>query len=235
MVDNATRKAFIKVVEKEDASNITLALIEFLGNFQLKNNFTLVTDNASYFAGKFLQTLSELYHFKSIKFNPWTNGVVEVTNAKIVRIIRTLCSQFRINTSEVHKLVGTIMDSLNNHPSRTKAGYTPNQLFMNAPVTESLTLLENISGLAATFSINLTTREKKSIESNFKEGRRLMNKRLKLAYDTTLELRLRKNKRYNDKLKGPVIQYNVGDWIVLSKSGTKAAQIKHLPLFVGPY
>eukprot|EP00924_Labyrinthula_sp_SR-Ha-C_P001790 augustus_masked-scaffold_64-processed-gene-0.23-mRNA-1 protein AED:1.00 eAED:1.00 QI:0/0/0/0/1/1/2/0/152 len=56
-----------------------------------------------------------------------------------------------------------------------------------------------------------------------------------LAYDTTLELRLRRNKRYNDKLKGPVIQYSVGDWILLSKSGTKASQVNYLPLFVGPY
>eukprot|EP00924_Labyrinthula_sp_SR-Ha-C_P013171 snap_masked-scaffold_12-processed-gene-11.59-mRNA-1 protein AED:1.00 eAED:1.00 QI:0/0/0/0/1/1/2/0/293 len=95
MVDSATCKVFMKVVEKEDTSNMALALIEFLGNFQFKNNFTLVTDNVSYFAGKLLQTLSEIYHFNRyfrIKFSPWTNGVVEVTNAKIVRIIRTLCS-----------------------------------------------------------------------------------------------------------------------------------------------
>eukprot|EP00924_Labyrinthula_sp_SR-Ha-C_P013177 snap_masked-scaffold_12-processed-gene-11.58-mRNA-1 protein AED:1.00 eAED:1.00 QI:0/-1/0/0/-1/1/1/0/103 len=103
------------------------------------------------------------------------------------------------------------MDSLDNYPSRTKAGYTPNQLFMNAPVTESYTLLKNISGFASSLSINLTTRKKRSIEANFLEVRKLMQERFQVAYGTTLELRLGKNKRYNDKLKGPVIQYNVGD------------------------
>eukprot|EP00924_Labyrinthula_sp_SR-Ha-C_P007062 maker-scaffold_8-snap-gene-8.70-mRNA-1 protein AED:0.69 eAED:0.69 QI:0/0/0/1/0/0/2/0/813 len=228
----------MKVVEKEDAENMALALIEFLGNFQFENNFTLVTDNASYFAGKLLQTLSEVYHFKryfSIKFSPWTNGVVEVTNAKIVRIIRTLCSQFRLNVTEVHKLVGTIMDSLNNYPSRSKANFTPNQLFMNAPPTSSNTLLENISGLASALSNKLTKRNRTSIESNFHEVRKLMHERLTVAYNTTMEIRLRRNKRYNDKLRGPVIQYSPGDWILLSKSGTKASQVRHLPLFVGPY
>eukprot|EP00924_Labyrinthula_sp_SR-Ha-C_P004037 augustus_masked-scaffold_3-processed-gene-11.43-mRNA-1 protein AED:1.00 eAED:1.00 QI:0/0/0/0/1/1/4/0/1016 len=146
LVDNVTQKVFLKGVEKEDASNMALALIEFLANFQLNDNFTLVTDNAAYFAGKLLHTLSEIYHFKryfSIKFSPWTNGVVEVTNAKIVRIIRTLCSKFRLNSSEIHKLIGTIMDSLNNYPSKTKAGYKQNELFMQAPPITSNTLLEN--------------------------------------------------------------------------------------------
>eukprot|EP00924_Labyrinthula_sp_SR-Ha-C_P001170 augustus_masked-scaffold_7-processed-gene-15.52-mRNA-1 protein AED:1.00 eAED:1.00 QI:0/-1/0/0/-1/1/1/0/381 len=238
MVDNATRKVFMKVVEKKDVSNMALALIEFLGNFQFKNNFALVSDNVSYFAENLLQTLSEVYHFKrylSIKFSPWINGVVEVTNAKIVTMIRTVCDQSILNTTEVHKLVGTIVDSLNYYSSRTKAGYKPNQLFMNAPATTSNTLLENISGLASSLSINLTTRKKRSIEANFREVRKLMQERLQLAYGTTLELRFRRNKRYNDKLKAPVIQYNVGDWILLTKSGTKGSQVKHLPLFVGPY
>eukprot|EP00924_Labyrinthula_sp_SR-Ha-C_P014471 augustus_masked-scaffold_95-processed-gene-0.32-mRNA-1 protein AED:0.61 eAED:0.61 QI:0/0/0/0.33/1/1/3/0/438 len=209
LVDNATRNVFMKVVEKEDAENMALALIEFLGNFQFENNFTLVTDNVSYFAGKLLQTFSEVYHFKqyfSIKFSPWTNGVVEITNAKIVRIIRTLCSQFRLNVTEVHKLVGTIMDSLNNYPSRSKANFTPNQPFMNAPPTSSNTLLENISGLASALSIKLTKRNRTSIESNFHEVRKLMHERLKLAYNTTMEIRVRKTR---DIMTGSeVLQYN---------------------------
>eukprot|EP00924_Labyrinthula_sp_SR-Ha-C_P005614 snap_masked-scaffold_133-processed-gene-0.3-mRNA-1 protein AED:1.00 eAED:1.00 QI:0/0/0/0/1/1/2/0/125 len=122
---------------------MALALVKLFLRFQLRDDFTLATHNASYVKGKLIQALSELYRFErylNIKFSPRTNGVVDIKNAKIVII--------GLNRTESHKLVGTIMNYLNMYPSNAKVGYILNKLFMHAPLASLNTFLEDISGLA---------------------------------------------------------------------------------------
>ena len=134
IVDYATRKVFLKHTKMDDAQVMALALIEFI--FQLLPEFQIYTDNGSYFASNLLAKFEFYLGFSrnfSVQFTPWTNGTVEIFNSKILKIVRALVSEYGLYEAFVRSLTGIIMHVLNNSPSSIKAGYTPNQLFMDAP------------------------------------------------------------------------------------------------------
>eukprot|EP00924_Labyrinthula_sp_SR-Ha-C_P000811 maker-scaffold_7-snap-gene-4.4-mRNA-1 protein AED:0.45 eAED:0.56 QI:0/0/0/1/0/0/4/0/317 len=134
LTDNATRKH----CTSDTAEVVATALLEFVGNFQILDNFTFYTDNGSYFAGKLLEEVSRSF---SVQFTPWTNGTAEISNARVIRLIRALRSEFRIYEEDIGKLTGVIMNVINNSPSTIKAGYSPNQLFMNTRVLRGAEML----------------------------------------------------------------------------------------------
>ena len=238
IVDNATRKVFLKYTSVDNAETVALALTEFMGNFQLLPEFHVYTDNGSYFAGRLSEHLSKLLGYSrnfSVQFAPWTNGTVEVTNSKVLKIVKTLCSEFQIYEEDIHKLTGLIMHVMNNSPSPIKASYTPNQLFMDAPVNDPNALIDK----GRIFTVeNGEIRHPKNIDnvlSNINSLRQLINLRLDEAYEFTKLRRSKQNELYNLRHRAPTLQHMEGEWVLLSKDGTIAARNKTKPIWVGPY
>ena len=63
LVDNLTRKTYLKYAQSADAMNVIDILMEWRGNFGLNNTFMLVTDNASHFANQVLKHLTKTLRF----------------------------------------------------------------------------------------------------------------------------------------------------------------------------
>ena len=238
IVDNATRKICLKHTRTDDAETMALALTEFLGNFQLLESFEVYTDNGSYFAGRLFEQVSKLFGFSrnfSVAFAPWTNGTVEVANSKILKIIKTLCSEFQIYEEDIYKLTGLIMHVMNNSPSPIKANYTPNELFMNAPPNSPGGLIDK----KRLFTVdNGEIKNPRNIDralENISELRELVNKRLDEAFEVTQVRRKQQTDLYNLRHNAPNLQYTEGEWVLLSKHGTLAARDKTKPMWVGPY
>ena len=238
IVDNATRKVFLKHTATEDAETMALAITEFLGNFQLLPKFDIYTDNGSYFAGRLLEKVSRSLGFSrqfSVQFAPWTNGTVEVTNTKLLKIVRTLCSEFEIAGHEIYKLTGLIMHVLNNSPSPIKANYTPNQLFMDAPVNDMTGLIDRKDLFTVSDGELHHPKNIDNVLDTIDDLRTLMNTRLTEAYEVTLLRRRRQNALYNLRHNAPTLQHQAGDWVLVSKHGTLASRVKDKPMWVGPY
>ena len=82
-----------------NAANLAIGLQEFLENFQQIKNFT--------FERGWRET--KIYQKIAISFAPWTNGVAETSNKKIIKIFRILGSEMRIYEEEWPNYVGLIM------------------------------------------------------------------------------------------------------------------------------
>ncbi|NIW12711.1 MAG: DDE-type integrase/transposase/recombinase [Candidatus Thorarchaeota archaeon] len=237
IVDNATRKVFLRHTITDTAEEMALALLEFLGNFQLLDQFTIYTDNGSYFASKLMGQLETYLSFSrnfSIQYAPWTNGTVEVTNSKLLKVVKSLVSQYELHEKELYKLTGLLMHVMNNSPSPIKAGYTPNQLFMDAPTNPPHMLINSKLGIPYKNKM----REPRSVEktlTNIEEIRKEVMLRLQEAYDMTYLRRTKQNYLYNSRHKFPTLQFESGDWVLVSKAGTVQEQDKTKPVWVGPY
>ena len=99
---------------------MALALIEFMGNFQLLPEFQIYTDNGSYFVSQLLGIFELRLGFSrnfSIQFAPWTNGTVEIANSKILKIVRALVSEYGLYEESIDSFTGIIMHVMNNTPS----------------------------------------------------------------------------------------------------------------------
>lgn len=77
IVDNATRKLYLKPCNSDDALNMSIGLQEFLGNFQFMEPFKLVLDRGSYFAGKLLKELETRLRFTRNSQFRTLRGVME--------------------------------------------------------------------------------------------------------------------------------------------------------------
>ncbi len=237
IVDNATRKVFLRHTTSDTAEEMALALLEFQGNFQLIENFTLYTDNGSYFAGKLLEKLSKYLSFSrnfSVQYAPWTNGTVEVTNSKLLKLVKSLVSQYQLTEHDLHKLTGVLMHVMNNSPSPIKANYTPNQLFLVAPPEPPAGLFEKTLGIPVDGNI-VQPMSVDYVLDNISLIQQEIMLRLNEAYDMSQLRRTRQNSLYNSRHKFPNLQFAPGEWVLLSKAGTKAEKDKIKPMWIGPY
>ena len=238
IVDNATRKVYLKYTSSDDAETMAIALTEFMGNFQLLPDFEVYTDNGSYFAGRLSKHLSKLLGYSrnfSVQFAPWTNGTVEIANSKILKVVKTLCSEFQIYEEDIHKLTGLIMHVMNNSPSPIKASYTPNQLFMDAPVNDPTALIDKNQIFTVEDGEIRHPKNVDNVLKNINSIRELVNSRLEEAYEFTKLRRSKQNALYNLRHNAPTLQHMEGEWVLLSKDGTIAARNKTKPTWVGPY
>ena len=238
IVDNATRKVFLKHTKTDNAQLMALALIEFMGNFQLLPEFQIYTDNGSYFASNLLANFEFRLGFSrnfSVQFAPWTNGTVEIANSKILKIVRALVSEYGLYEAFISSLTGIIMHVMNNSPSSIKAGYTPNQLFMDAPANDASALIDRRKLATVVDNEIVDPRNVDNVIENIQKLRGILEEKLQIAYDCTQNRRLRQRRRYNQRWQAKNIQYMKGDWVLFSRAGMQAGRDKTKPNWVGPY
>eukprot|EP00924_Labyrinthula_sp_SR-Ha-C_P013283 snap_masked-scaffold_45-processed-gene-1.3-mRNA-1 protein AED:0.73 eAED:0.74 QI:0/0/0/1/1/1/2/0/758 len=232
--DNVTRKIYLKHCTSDTAEVVATALLEFV-----LDGFTLYTDNGSYFAGKLLEEVSRLLKFTrsfSVQFAPWTNGTAEVSNAKIIRLIRALRSEFRIYEEDIGKLTGVIMNVINNSPSTIKAGYSPNELFMNTRALSGSEMLLDRDTIFIPLRNGVRTPDNiDAVIEKCLEIKRIWNAKLDQAYEMTRLRRTKQNNRMNSKFKPDTLQFMPSEWVLCSKAGTLVARDKTKPLWIGPY
>eukprot|EP00924_Labyrinthula_sp_SR-Ha-C_P007835 augustus_masked-scaffold_28-processed-gene-4.112-mRNA-1 protein AED:0.46 eAED:0.46 QI:0/0/0/0.5/1/1/2/0/755 len=230
---------YLKHCTSDTAEVVVTALLEFIRNFQILHDFTFYTDNGSYFAGKLLEEISKLLKFTrsfSVQFAPWTNETAEVSNSKIILLVRVLRSEFRLYEEDIGKLTGVIMNVINNSPSTIKAGYSPNELFMNTRVLSGVEmLLDRDTILVPTRDEVRQPKDVDNVIEKCLEIRNLWESKLNEAYDVTRLRRMKQNNRMNDKPKSNALQFMPSEWVLCSKAGTLAARDKTKPTWIGPY
>eukprot|EP00924_Labyrinthula_sp_SR-Ha-C_P009916 maker-scaffold_21-snap-gene-3.11-mRNA-1 protein AED:0.35 eAED:0.35 QI:0/0/0/1/0/0/2/0/281 len=127
LVDSLSRKLQLK--KRATALAAARALCWRRSRYGFLQNFVLFTDRGSHFGNKLLDLMQRLFRFSqqwAISYSPFTNGGVETTNGPILRILRTLLSEYRMDDKEWPDLLPHIEYQLNHSVSKVNRGLTSN-------------------------------------------------------------------------------------------------------------
>ena len=83
-----------------------------------------MTDKGSHFTAQIVESLEKqlpFNHVYSIVYAPWTNGAAEVANRNVLRVIRSLCLQYVIDSAHWQNLLPLIQSFINNKPMTERA------------------------------------------------------------------------------------------------------------------
>ena len=238
ILDNATRKTYLKMCNAEDTETVAEATTEFIGNFMLKQEFTIVTDRPAYFASKLMKDLAKRLNFAhefAVSYAPWTNGVVESQMKRILKLVKIIGSEYRLFEKDWGKMLGLLLHGLNNFPSEAKGGMTPNELFLGPAAETEPRLVDRNSMILVTEKGTIEPKNYDRVEETFKELRQAMDEKLEQAYEINKLRREVQRLRYLKRHTPVNYQFGIGDWVLISKANTLDERNKTKPVWIGPY
>ena len=77
---------------------------------------------------------------------PWTNGSIKVVNVKLLKLFKSMISEYRLQYDEWGILLPMIEHFMNNFLLQSNLGPTPNEMFMGKDCYKETTVLVD-SGL----------------------------------------------------------------------------------------
>eukprot|EP00924_Labyrinthula_sp_SR-Ha-C_P000924 augustus_masked-scaffold_7-processed-gene-8.4-mRNA-1 protein AED:0.45 eAED:0.45 QI:0/-1/0/1/-1/1/1/0/886 len=212
-------------------------ILRWRADLGLADQFCVITDNGSHFSNKLITQLSKVIGFEqtfTVAYSPWPNGSIETVNSQILKIIRSLTSQYGLHETEWPGLLPVIAYVLNNRPVSRRANLTPNKIFMRFRLEEPLIQKSRkhfAIKLQQDMSIPVNTGELLDSVDKFRSGLDAIQEKV---YNSTLLKRdldlSRKNKNRN-----VLLQYAPGDYVMVSEYGTQNAKEKTKPTWLGPY
>ena len=102
LVIDFTRMMSLTYTTPASSTVMVDALLQWKANHGLQGQFLLMTDKGSYFTAQIVESLEKQLPFNHVYFiayAPWTNGAAEVANRNALRVIRSLCSQYAIDSA----------------------------------------------------------------------------------------------------------------------------------------
>ena len=132
LMDNYSRKTYLKYVKNENAENAVKALLEWNATLGLEKKFILFRDGGSHFANELVKELMQRVRGQcklSVAHIPWSSGSIKNRNTTILKIIRQLHSEFHLAKDEWKEFIPTIMGIMNRRKMPSRKGYTANELF----------------------------------------------------------------------------------------------------------
>eukprot|EP00924_Labyrinthula_sp_SR-Ha-C_P009982 snap_masked-scaffold_21-processed-gene-5.42-mRNA-1 protein AED:0.45 eAED:0.45 QI:0/-1/0/1/-1/1/1/0/1856 len=237
LLDSCSRKVMLQFAEKPTAENMSNALLRWRADLGFAEQFCIITDNGSHFANQLMQKLATSIGFEqtfTVAYSPWSNGSVETINSQILKLFRSLTSQFGLYEKEWPKLVPVISYILNNRPSPRRAGFTPNEIFLNLKLATPL-IMKSRKFFAIQLKDDLACPEDVGrLLEHLDELRQLMDDKQEAVYNAALLQRQAELERRN-RSRGLIIQYAPGDYVMVSEQGTQEATSKIKLTWLGPY
>eukprot|EP00924_Labyrinthula_sp_SR-Ha-C_P003437 snap_masked-scaffold_15-processed-gene-9.33-mRNA-1 protein AED:0.88 eAED:0.88 QI:0/-1/0/1/-1/1/1/0/1128 len=222
------------------------ALDRFAANYKLERDFTLVTDRGSHFANSLMTALRKELRFSqsfAVSYASWTNGEVEVVNKKVLNFLKSLVNEYRLNEDEWPKILNKIQGAMNELPvpSRKIPGRknapTAYELFLYVnPERQYIEpaglppIVERIRG-GARMLIDIDDDVLYKLSSAFRK--RLDDYEKKVAKYVEYQ-KVLNNKRKRAAVDPALLQYNEGDWCLVSSKGTPRERDKLALEWSGP-
>ena len=128
VIDNFTQYVNLHVASTPSADVVVEALLLWYGRIGFLEQTTFVSDNAAHFTAGVIKKLSQhlsANHQFSIAYAPWTNAFVERPNREIKQVLQSLTSEFRLRTSEFHRVHHIAEGILNRLKRRNKNWFCP--------------------------------------------------------------------------------------------------------------
>ena len=148
ITDAFTRKTFLHHAKKPNAEESVKGLRLFRAALGLEEKFLVITDRASYFCSKMLLEMERAFgsrHSYALSYTPWTNGAIEGSNPRILRLLRTMLSEYALTADYWIELLPEITYLLNNSPLPSREGRTADELFLGLKAPSMKALGVNMS------------------------------------------------------------------------------------------
>eukprot|EP00924_Labyrinthula_sp_SR-Ha-C_P007786 snap_masked-scaffold_28-processed-gene-3.9-mRNA-1 protein AED:0.86 eAED:0.86 QI:0/-1/0/1/-1/1/1/0/490 len=246
LMDAFSRFTQLTHTKTPDTQAVIDALDRFAANYKLEKDFTLVTDRGSHFANSLLVALRKELCFSQsfvVSYANWTNGEVEVVNKKVLNFLKSLVSEYRLNEDEWPRILNKIQGTMNELPvpSRKIPGRknapTAYELFLYVnPERQYIEpsalppLVERIRG-GCRILVSIEDDVPYKLSAAFR--RRLDECEEKVAKYVEFQ-KLLNNRRKRTAVDPALLQYNVGDWCLMSSKGTPRERDKLAIEWSGP-
>jgi hypothetical protein len=227
MKDDASKYVWLRPSVAADSETVIDALLEWFAAFGPV--YTWVSDQGSHFKNhvtRGLQHALGAHHHFVTAHCPWANGTVEVANRCVLRVFRSLLSEWRLDVSEWTRLAPLVQMVVNHTRRESLAG--------EAPVT-GMTGLKPMSPVAPIIvqpALECTTLEKiyAMQKANVQELVVALDSMHKKMEAAAKKARGRKTKAARTRM----ANFTLGDYVLLAGQ-LDAARAKLQVVWKGPY
>jgi hypothetical protein len=221
LLDDASKFIQLTVAQTPTAESTVAALLSWSANFGIPKVW--VSDGASHYVNTVMNEMNEhlsVKHHIVVAHSPWANGTVESMMSQILRVLRALLSEWRMQEQNWPLLVPIVQSILNHAPSLRLGGRAPIEAYTGLPATRPLCTL-----IHPEFK---TVKSIEEIDESLKKELRLLalrrNELHKNVARVATRIRDQKRERINKDRKGNHPNFIVGDFVlvgILNKSKQK--------------
>eukprot|EP00924_Labyrinthula_sp_SR-Ha-C_P003577 maker-scaffold_53-augustus-gene-1.22-mRNA-1 protein AED:0.44 eAED:0.44 QI:0/0/0/0.5/0/0/2/0/1183 len=242
IVDSLSRKCQLTFHKECTAYVAAKSLLRWRNDVGFVQGFILFTDRGSHFCNELFTQMHKLFKFTqhfAISYSPFTNGGVETTNGPILKYLRSLVSEYRLEEGQWPDLIEQIAYYMNKAPSSSNDGLSPNEVIMLHKDEGTLLSKEDWAlplRYVETGRVNWRTpRDAGKVEGLIREMQSRLEEIWQRTYQYTSLLRAKRNVSWNSKKAVKVVQFGEGDWVMLSRAGTHTDRFKTKLKWTGPY
>ena len=166
----------------------------------------------------------------SVAYAPWSNGSVDSKNQQILKAIRTLTLELNLALNEWPHVLPLVEKLINSTAIPSRMNLTADELFLNLE-NEQRSHEDIIFGKGLSLT-KLTNAARKELIDASKQFMKQMEERHARIYKATDYACL----LANDKAGGPIpkVQFQAGDWAMISFHQTPMYTDKTKPIWQGP-
>ena len=221
LTDVFSRKISLSQTTSADTESAVQAMLEFRGSYGLAEEFVLVTDQGSHFASEVMKDLSRelrYTHKFSVAYCPWQNGAAEVANKRVLRHLRQLCSEYSLQLDDWKRTIPIIEHVVNNLADESKNRRSPNEIFLGFKYKPTLSGTENYKILID--KILSAPRNAESVEGHIVKLGQELETVLGEQYEY-IQLSRKRARELANKSRKYILQFQPGDWVMVSTSQTQ--------------
>jgi hypothetical protein len=192
---------------------------------------THVSDKGSHFKNKVVAELDDIlktkHHFTTA-YSSKSNGTVERVNREIMKVLRSLVSQFKINWNEWARLLPLVQNALNNYKSPTLAGQAHITVFTGLPAYSPLAVVLQGSDAISFNQSKMKSDEAHALVTDLKESLEELHRKVETSTAAERARSRRKSEKYVKA------NFDVGDY-VLVRTTQFGMQAETPPPWIGPF
>ena len=248
LIDDYTRKVWLEYTESPTVEPFVRSLLAWRGHFGLSNSFVICTDQGSHFANRVTEEFEKKLphvHRYSVVYAPWTNGSAEVINALILKYLRNLCSQYMLADDDWPLLIELIVNFINNKPNPRRNGLSPNAIHFSRdregyPLFLGNERLVTVQARADLVPVLVNFKfvdpvDEDEVLRNLQKLSEQLEKSDKKVYKLIEKERQRNREKVNRKIKAGNIQYQPGEYVLVSSKGVTRRKNKLKLNWTGPW
>jgi Integrase zinc binding domain len=205
-----------------DASSTVESLVHWFSVFTVCK--TWCSDQGSHFKNQVVDGVMRALrcqHTFTVDYSPWSNGTIEVVCREVLRALRSLVSELKLQFHHWPALVPIVQSMLNNQPADRLDGIAPVTAMTSLqPVTPLLSVLSPMNGLDV-LTLDQINAEK---IANIGAIQLALHELHRSNSQTASDKRIRRRANRNSASGAALLMFSLGDFVLV---GTLAGGTQH--------
>jgi len=165
-----------------------------------------------------------------VAYSPWSNGRAERVNREVLKLLRILISQFRLDFKDWTQLLSNVQFFLNNTPRSRLGNRTADEVFM---LNSGDSPLEWIMPSSREFKLESKRSTSSELKAVVEACLREMDMMHQMVADVQELVRQEFKLKQSNRKSVADVQYQEGDWVLVSRSTRKSEKLQLQ--WVGPF